>query len=92
MQTPKEILANNAGAVLSRKCRATKTIITLYSSVESGLENDPEGKWSTVCETHGAIVSHRSQAHARSAMSFPDWCEECQAILNDKEIAAKEGL
>lgn len=85
---PKTILANNAGARLSRRNRATGTTITLYHSEESGLESDPECKWSTVCENHGAIVSHSTRALADSAMSCPDWCDDCREIMAAKESAS----
>jgi hypothetical protein len=84
---PKNILRMNAGAVASRVNRMTRTTITLYNSVEAGLENDPEGKWSTVCENHGAIVSHATRAYAASAMSCPDWCDDCREAMDQREGA-----
>lgn len=73
-QTSKQILATNAGAVLSRKCRATGTTVTLYKSAPAGLP----GKWCTVCENHGTILEHDSRKLASSALSHPDdWCSEC---------------
>lgn len=52
-QTPKEILSNNAGALVSRKCHSTGTIVTLYDGLEAGMDtsgpNDEVWRWQTVC-------------------------------------------
>lgn len=78
-------LPNHAGIIESRKNRASGTTIGLYHSAESGLELDPALPYSTVCETHGNIVCHETLASARQSMSQPDWCEDCQEIMNAKE-------
>lgn len=74
---PKAILRDNAGAVVSRRCRATNTTVTLYDGDEANLDTDG-GRWSTVCENHGYIVCHETRANAEAALSHPDeWCEVC---------------
>ena len=84
---PKMILRNYAGAVLSRRNRATGTTITLYNTAECGLGDPTEGKWSTVCENHGAIVQHDSRRNASLAMSCPDWCDDCRESMEKKASA-----
>lgn len=69
------------GLVLRVRCRATGLEMGLYHSYQSGFESDPETPWSAVCETHGSIVCTRTQRQARTAMSYPDWCEDCQGLL-----------
>ncbi len=66
-------------AILTRKCRVTGTLIGLY---KDDFEADPELPWTTVCEEHNTLVSHPSKALALAAMSFPEWCEECQPIID----------
>jgi hypothetical protein len=76
---PKDILANNAGAVLSRRCRATNTTVTLYDAADPAGDMDSEdGRWWTVCENHGYLVAHLTRAAAEAHLSHPDeWCEVC---------------
>jgi hypothetical protein len=81
-----KILAMNAGAVECRRNRASGTIITLYRADEAGMENDPELPWCTVCEDHGAIVCHGSRELAKQAMPWPDWCEQCQEIMERRGL------
>lgn len=39
---------------------------------------DDELPWSTVCEAHGAVVSHATRRVAEQWLSHPEeWCEEC---------------
>lgn len=75
----------HAGLINMRKCRATGFKVGLYRSAESGLEEDPEYPYSTVCEEYGSIVCHATLRLARDSMSYPEWCGECQEILLAKK-------
>lgn len=84
MFDPLTILRDNAGARMSRVCRATRTTVTLYNAEEANLDTE-DGKWATVCEDHGSIASHRSFKTAVSWLPSPhDWCEECRAYVDKK--------
>ena len=70
-----------AGLIQYRKARSTGTRVGVYSSVEAGLEVDPELKYSVVCEDHGSIVGVSTLVDARSCATEPDsWCDECREI------------
>jgi hypothetical protein len=72
-----------AGCVVQRISRRTGTLVGLYASDDSGMENDPEFPWSTVCEKHGILVSHRTLKLARESLPQPDeWCDECRETLD----------
>jgi len=72
-------LPDDAGIVLYRKARSTKTHVGLYRSDEAGIESDPEYPWSTVCVEHGGVVCHHTRAAAETFLSHPeDWCPTCQ--------------
>jgi hypothetical protein len=69
----------HAGKRERRRCRATGTIVALYDGAQADMDTEG-GRWQTVCEDHGTVVSHRTKALAASHLSHPDeWCEECQA-------------
>jgi hypothetical protein len=86
MNPCREILAINAGAVECRRNRASGAIITLYRADEAGMESDPDLPWCTVCEDHGAIVCHETRELARLAMTLPEWCEECQEVMEHRGV------
>lgn len=70
----------NAGLIEVRVRRQTGRIVSIYNNAEQGL-NDNVGTepYSTVCEDHGGLVSHRTLALARSWAAEPlTWCESCQ--------------
>jgi len=70
-----------AGCVTQQRNRCTKRLVGLYHSYQAGIESDPTLPWSTVCEEHGNVVCHANLANAKAAMSYPDWCEDCQPDL-----------
>jgi len=59
--------------------RASGAVIAVSRNEDDGEE------WRTDCLTHGFLVESTTRALAEAAASFPDWCEECQSIINDKE-------
>jgi len=73
------------GCVVQRHTRlpktATKVLVGLYHSAQSGFENDPELPWTTICEEHITLVCHPTLKLARSWLAHPaDWCALCGAI------------
>jgi hypothetical protein len=68
-----------AGCVSQRKSRITKTLVGVYHGVQSGMEEDPENPWITVCEVHHNCVCHPTLALAKDhAVDPTGWCEECR--------------
>ena len=68
-----------AGLRQYRKTRTTGTHVGLYEGGPAGLDTDGGRQpWSTVCEEHGAVISHVSLEDARSWAPHPEvWCEWC---------------
>lgn len=69
-----------AGCRQLRKARSTGTVVGIYRADEAGLD-DGEGEepYSTICEEHSFVVSHRTLELARWHASSPeDWCEPCR--------------
>lgn len=61
----------------------------IYNGWQSGMENDPEYPWVTVCEVHNTLVAHGSLALAREHAPDPTgWCEACREVLAAKEKSA----
>ena len=64
------------------RCRATKTLITVGSAEELGV--DAGGyRYVTVCEEHGTVCAHVTSAQAREQASWPEWCRSCQQLLEE---------
>lgn len=88
-----------AGLVETRRCRASGTQVSIYHNEQAGLDcgctfmagkkdHDPEFHYSfsTLCEDHGNLVIHKTLTLARSHAPMPEWCEECQKIMEAKGI------
>lgn len=71
---------NNAGLVYHHRARATGTVVSIYRNSEAGLDDDGgEMPWSTVCEDHSGVTTHRTRALAHQWAPYPDeWCPDCQ--------------
>lgn len=70
---------NYAGLRRWSKARNTGTIVAIYDGIAADMDVTV-GRWQTVCEDHGTIISHKTLALANSHASVPqDWCEGCQA-------------
>lgn len=77
-KSPAEILRDYAGARVSRKCRKTGTVVTLYDGKSTADFDTDAGRWQTVCEDHGHIIAHENYQTALSWLSHPDeWCDVC---------------
>lgn len=67
------------GCLQLRRSRATGTLVGLYRSAEGDMEVDPELPYTTVCEDHSTLVSHRTLADARANLGHPEgWCDACR--------------
>lgn len=84
---PRRILRENAGALQSRRCRSTGTVVTLYVNEAQGLDDcDGTCRYSAVCEDHGGVVAVETVYAGRSAAAHPEgWCEDCRAIVDARE-------
>jgi hypothetical protein len=61
-------------AIIRRKSRSTGTQVALYLEGE----DHPDGKWSTICETHGGVVHHETRDAALASLGHPElWCPYC---------------
>lgn len=67
-----------AGLVESKVRRVTGTRVSVYDGEAAGFDTYG-GRWQTVCEDHGTIISHETKTLARSHAVRPDgWCEGCR--------------
>jgi hypothetical protein len=79
---------NYAGLRSYSKARSTGTIIGVYDGIEAELDTDG-GRWQTVCEPHGWIISHRTLALALSFASCPEeWCDYCSGQIEPTELGS----
>lgn len=96
---PKEYSLNGlAGLVVTRRCRLTGFMVSIYHNEQAGMDcncgtgirddkhNEHHHSFSTLCEEHGQVCSHKTLALARDHMVVPAWCEPCQKILIEKGI------
>jgi hypothetical protein len=61
------------------------------SGEEAGMDTEG-GRWQTVCEPHGYIISHRTMALARSHASCPEkWCGPCSGQVDPETYEPIEG-
>jgi hypothetical protein len=68
-----------AGCVVQRRARQTGLFVGIYHNEQAGLDDD-EGRapWSTVCESHGHVISHETLALAKFHAADPKgWCQQC---------------
>lgn len=74
------------GVVQARKARQNGALVLVVNGDQYGVDTDGgEAPWSTICEDHGWIVSHRSLATAKSHAPVPtEWCEPCAAVAAGK--------
>lgn len=69
-----------AGLLQMRTARTTLNAVGVYDGRVAGLDTDGgEMPYSTVCEPHGGVVSHRTRADAEANAPHPEeWCHVCQ--------------
>lgn len=67
-----------AGVRSVRVSPQTGTVVAVYDARAAGMDT-AAGRWSTVCEDHSTIISHRTLALAEyHAAAVADWCEPCR--------------
>lgn len=77
--TAKKNWPNYAGLRAWRKSRTTGHYVAVYDGDEAGFDTEG-GRWQTVCDPHGAILSHETLSNAIAFMTETvEWCEECRA-------------
>ncbi len=76
------------GCVIQCKSRQTGLLVGIYHNEQAGMDASG-GTWSTVCESHGQLVSHETLALARHHAVDPlGWCEVCKG--NEANHAASD--
>ena len=59
------------------RAQSTGTYVGIYDGIEAGMDT-AAGRWQTVCDDHGRIISHRTLELARRHAPCPEeWCEVC---------------
>ena len=72
-----------AGLIQVRVARQTGTIVAVYDAVVAGIEDDPTIPWATICETHNAVICHRTRRLAVAHAADPaGWCEPCMSAVH----------
>lgn len=72
-----QLYSANAGWRQTRVARTTGLPVSIYDAEPAGMDPDG-GRWQTVCEAHGSIISHQTLSLARYHASAPDeWCACC---------------
>ena len=69
---------DKAGYIASLRAGANRGWIVIYDAAQAGLDA-LAGRYAVSCETHNVLVNVSSLARARSAMKYPDFCEECSS-------------
>lgn len=52
------------------KARTTGTHVGIYDGIEAGMDTDG-GRWQTVCEEHGSVISPRDAGAGPAARAAP---------------------
>ncbi len=74
-----------------RRNRRTGTRVGVYDGAQAGMDVEA-GRWQTVCEAHGAIISHRTLALARHHAAAPDeWCDTCAGAAGPDDATTCAG-
>lgn len=81
--------ARNAGLINAHVRRSTGRVVGVYDGTKAALDTDG-GRWSTICEDHGFIVSHSTLKLANEHARSPEqWCEPCADELEASELHRK---
>lgn len=79
-----------AGLVETRRSRQTGHMVSIYDGGPAGMDTEA-GRWQTVCEPHGHIISHGTLKLARHWLADPlGWCEECMAERSPEKLDTPE--
>lgn len=70
-------MPNYAGLRSWTVARSTGTQVGVYDGEPAGMDT-AGGRWQTVCEPHGNIISHQTLALALAFRACPEqWCDRC---------------
>ena len=76
-----------AGLRSYHRAESTGRFVGVYDGEPAGMDTDA-GRWQTVCEDHGSIISHRTLKLAMWHSVHPEeWCEACGEL----QAAMREG-
>jgi hypothetical protein len=77
--------------VYHRRARSTGTLVSVYKGAEAHLDTDAgNNPWSTVCEDHSEVCSHRTRALALAHAPHPlTWCAGCQAAARIRGLVGQ---
>ncbi len=76
---------DRAGYLASRINALTTIHNVIYLAAEQGI--DADGKYITVCEAHGQMVSSTSMSQARVDMKdASQWCSKCARNLTEVTV------
>lgn len=68
--------SRRAGCILLRKSRESGTVAGVYRADEAGIDG---GKWATVCEDHGTILTTDTREQAvYAAAHTASFCDDCR--------------
>lgn len=74
-----------AGLRYHAKARTTGNYVGIYDGLEADMDVDG-GRWQTVCEPHGSVISHQTLELARQHAPHPEeWCEFCNGSRTEEE-------
>ena len=73
----KATMPNYAGLRQWTKSRQTGNYVGVYDGKLAGMDTDG-GRWQTVCEPHGNVISHKTLELALPFAPVPkEWCDRC---------------
>ena len=61
----------------------TGALITVGRAEDCNMIEE-DGPWVTICDTHGSICGHATKQLADSHSRAPQWCMDCQEIMDKK--------
>jgi hypothetical protein len=75
-----QLYADNLGWRQTAIARTTGLPVSIYDGEAAGMDT-AGGRWQTICEPHGEVISHETLALARYHAAAPDeWCEVCMGV------------
>lgn len=84
----------------SRAKSTGTTVLVIDARISPDFQEDEGGRWVTFCEEHGTFCQHETLRDpengigggARTFAARPEeWCEACQAAVDDKNNIARMG-
>lgn len=83
-RTVKVLMPDYAGLRQYRRARSTGHVIGVYDGEAADMDTFA-GRWQTLCEDHGNVISHETLELARQHATQPEeWCDECGTEYREK--------